>query len=47
MSNYEHALKNEKVGILGKNPEDIKNKQIEIWEVKNNWKKQTKSMGEA
>ena len=45
MSNYEHALKNEKVGILGKNPEDIKKKQIEIWEVKNNWKKQTKSMG--
>ena len=30
MSNYEHALKNEKVGILGKKPEDIKKKQIEI-----------------
>lgn len=29
MSKYEHALKNEKVGILGKKPEDTKKQKFE------------------
>ena len=44
ISNYEHALKNEKVGILGKKPEDIKKQKFENWKIQY-WKKQTPGEG--